>query len=311
MAHNWQTYYIKDGIDDIAGMQRERLINTEGERERDEISLPANKGVAGFLDIYVILDTRYRKARFAERMRNNNITFDLINGRIDKDQGQIKVPVSAAQIIEMELMKPFLFPKENLPDDADYLDPYFQSEITMEITNINMNAYDEGNGTKHHFSLLTASADRKRLLLTPHNPKMLFSYPINLSQISLRFRTPVELANFDDDYYMVSITYTNPATLVVVGDFPHNFTSNVDCIAFQEFKSGEYDSENENSLVYREKFYPVTVVNNITFTVPVDFSGISNGPAATRIYVGNRRMRIPLRLRLVRNFNTNFTVATS
>jgi hypothetical protein len=259
-------------------------------------------------DVFLCIDSRYR-------MRGSNlsqgITVNIGSTANFTAQGILGLQYPLTNVTEIEVMNDIIIPLKYQASQYPLINTY-QGEVTMTIDEVYSQGYI-GPKNRFHFNFFSVPYSTGRLRLPiPYNSVFRLPQRVDIeSKLTIRFGTPVADANFDDDYFVVSIEYTNPATLTVIqpidqrtnGPLIPYFTSGVDFIAFDTFapKNVDYDVNNPNSVVYAETFYPVTPVSQYTFTIPLDLTNPKiaqdpNRPTTATIFNGARRIRIPLRV---------------
>jgi len=234
------------------------------------------------INIFLSLDSRYRDRSYSF---SNGIRFLLGLNQQSSKNGIIGLNFPLDQIINIELMNSVIIPVTKMPDFT-YVNNIYQNEITISIDEIKFQSY-LGSINNFHFCCkienIPYGTDNNRLLaMIPYNPLYSLQQPYNLDKtLTIKFGSPDNNISFNDDNYLVYISYTNPALLTIYAYaidniLPLNYLDNNDVICFENFKSSsdKYDSNNSNSVVYYEKFYPVTPLptDPFTFSIPLDFT---------------------------------------
>jgi hypothetical protein len=232
---------------------------------------------------FLSIDSRYRLR--INRLSQGGFSFVLSTFAISTFDGTLGLQNQLIDVTEIEVMDSFIFPKKYTPGGTAYASTSYFNEVTLLLNELYSQSY-QGPSNRYHFSfkLDPAYTDTMRYKLDiPYNSVFSFSNPVTFDRtLTFNFYTPTADANLDDDFFEVTIQYTNPATLTVAGPINQstgnpitpNFTTGYDVVSFENFASSTYtyDSTNPLSVVYSEKFYPVTVVSPYVFTIPLDFT---------------------------------------
>lgn len=306
--------------DSIADYQS-RVINRRDHTNQLIENLPRN-GNLGFVDLYFVLDSKTRDP--VSRLIDGGYVFRFSNISGIAQQSEIRLADEPVNIVELEVTGDFAYPIENPPLGTLHIGYYLHNEINMQIRELMTHGYNDAVANFQFRFAIGEEISRDRLILKPvsnsstNSAKIVLRNTVSISSLSFVFRTPVRLARPEDDIYTVQITYTSPVRLTVMtaanraGELGHNFTDGVDCVSFMNFilpSTPGFNSNSYDSIVYRESPYAITTIDEISFTIPLDFSGaISTDPARptyTNIFVETRRLRIPMRMRVLRTYSTN------
>lgn len=306
--------------DSVANYQSEVIGRRDHTNQYTE-NLPTN-GNLGFVDLYFVLDSKARDA--TSRLVNGGYVFRFSNIAGIAQQSEIRLADEPVNIVELEVTGDFNYPKDYVAGGALDVGYYLHNEINMQINEFRTHGYNDAvSNFQFRFAIGTALS-RSRLQLKPVSnagataAKIVLRNTVSISSLSFVFRTPVRLARPEDDILTVAITYASPVVLTVMtaanraGESGHNFIDESDCISFMNLivpSTPGYNSNSYDSAVYRETMYEVTVIDPTSFSIPLDFSGaIASDPARpsyTNIYVETRRLRIPMRMRVLRTYSTN------
>jgi hypothetical protein len=307
--------------DSIADYQS-RVINRRDHTNQLIENLPRN-GNLGFVDLYFVLDSKSRDS--VSRLIDGGYVFRFSNISGIAQQSEIRLADEPANIVELEVTGEFAYPMDYVAEDAVDVGYYLHNEINMQIRELMTHGYNDAVANFQFRFTKGRLLGRNRLQLMPvsssstNSAKIVLRNTVSISSLSFVFRTPVRLARPSDDILTVQITYTDPVIFTVMiapnrsGESGHEFTNaSADCISFMNFvvsSTPGYNSAAYDSVVYRETMYQVTVIDPTTFSIPLDFSGaIASDPARptfTNIFVETRRIRIPMRMRVLRTYSTN------
>ena len=267
----------------VSNMRINRMVSNSINKLRSDDTTISNifNNKKTIRNIFLSLDSRYRDRSYPF---STGIRFNLgLNQQSSKD-GVIGLNYPLDQIINIELMNSIIIPVSKTPNFTYVIDSY-EDEITISIDEIRFQSY-LGSSNDFHFVCKIQSipygTDNNRLLaMIPYNPMYSLQQPFNLDKtLTIKFGCPDNNINFNDDNYLVYVSYTNPAKLTIYayatdGVLPLNFLDSSDVICFENFKTStdKYDSNNPKSVVYYEKFYPVTpTIDPYTFSIPLDFT---------------------------------------
>jgi len=227
-------------------------------------------------NLFISIDSRYRDRTLSIK---NGLRYNLALNQNTNSYGTIGLNYPLDYVTEIEVMDSIIFPKKNQNNVTYENDGYF-NEITMLINEIYNQSYINPIN-RFHFTFNITDYDSIRYKLPiPYNAIFKLPQPVNLDKtLTLNFFTPTISADIDEDVLQLFMYYTNPATIEVGGPtdpVSNNILStltNGDVIAFENFTSSyyEYNSNNPNSILSKDKFYPVTnTINQYTFTIPID-----------------------------------------
>ena len=306
--------------DSVANYQSEVIGRRDHTNQYTE-NLPTN-GNLGFVDLYFVLDSKARDP--VSRLVTGGYVFRFSNIAGIAQQSEIRLADEPVNIVELEVTGDFPYPMDYVAEGAADIGYYLHNEVNMQIRELMTHGYNDAVANFQFRFAVGASLSRARLQLKPvsnggaTSAKIVLRNTVSISSLSFVFRTPVRLARPEDDILTVAITYANPVVFEIViapnraGESGHRFTTASDCVSFMNFvvpSTPGYNSAAYDSVVYRETMYQVTVIDPTTFSIPLDFSGaIAADPARptyTNIFVETRRIRIPMRMRVLRTYSTN------
>lgn len=153
------------------------------------------------IDVYILLDSKYRNPQYNI---NDKFTFNVSVNPPVKVPGNINVNRQLNNIIEMEILKGFEIPKSDV-----YLERVSQQifhEAVLEIPELTAQSFIEYKNKRFHFLFDVTETDTK-YILTPKNPKFIFTTPIRTDSLTLKFRFPYEDYTFTNDMLMGTIEY--------------------------------------------------------------------------------------------------------
>lgn len=305
--------------DSVANYQSEVITRRDHTNQYLE-NLPQN-GNLGFVDLYFVLDSKARDS--TSRLINGGYVFRFSNIAGIAQQSEIRLADEPVNIVELEVTGEFMYPMEFLGEVA-HIGYYLHNEVNMQIRELITHGYNDSVANFQFRFAVGSTISRARLHLMPvlnagaSSGKIVLRNTVSISSLSFVFRTPSRFARPDDDILTVSITYANPVVLTVMiapnraGESGHHFTDASDCISFMNFSAPAtpgYNSNTFDSVVYKETMYQVTVIDATSFSIPLDFSGaIAADPARptyTNLFVETRRIRVPMRMRVLRTYSTN------
>ena len=235
----------------------------------------------GLLETYACFDSRYRNYPSARLTDPTGLQFAITSRSDTSLIGKVGTNNQVVNVVEMEIFSPIYFPKLFHDPTDTSVNYYYFNEIYLDIQEADSQSNNDPNVNRHHFTFSSVDNGDQRLILTPKNSKFYFTKPMDIDKtLTFIWRTPMAGPAFDDDFLNVTILYANPAVLMVqiasngAGSNGTNFTANSDVVTFDNFTSSTitYDSTNPVSVVYSNSYYLATIIDNFTFSIPLDFT---------------------------------------
>lgn len=264
----------------------------------------------GYIDEYIVLDSLSREISGDVKGR---IKFNIRFQRRQSDSTSIGISSSLTDIVQLEIF-PFHFPKEVFGNTYAYQ----ENSITMNILEMSTQGFTS-EFTRHHFDFKLTDMPKK-WFLEPNNDVLNFTTPIqDVTSITLEFRTPTELADIPRvNFTGVSIREvtiaSNILSLHVQASQPHNFVPG-DVVHLTEYP--DFPDWLRAYVDGSFKRFPVDAVISstefdldmgVTLDTLAGFFAIPlSSPSDTKntLYVPDRRIRIPMKVRSVTANITN------
>ena len=250
-------------------------------------------------DSYIIIDSRYRS------LANNNnkeIEFNIIQNTKIKipGTGNIYAHGDTRQIVQMEIF-PFSIPYSAIADN-------FYNKITMSIKEMLPISFEAYEDSQFHF-MFNSIEDGNLIKLSPINSVFKFYKPITHigGSFTLRFGAPFAPVIFDKDRLnTLAINYTTDPMEIQFSE-DHNLITG-DLVYFDDFATLNLAADDDIiKIINRAEGHLSTRINNTTISINVNANIITNPNInhISTIYLGSKRIFIPMRLTYLLSANVN------
>jgi hypothetical protein len=228
-----------------------------------------------------------------QNLIDNILKFQIHDQNVNDSAGNIKVNKMPLEIIDMSIGEIYI----PVPDDFNL----HYHQVSLLIEELSQQSSIMADGTKFHFLFNVEKINHigHQLRLTPISPRKKFKFqpPIrNINQITLMFRDPFKIMQYQSDIILCNIEKGSPALFSTIDGNDHSL------------KTGEIIYIQHNNLVFgRPTGHVVNVKSPSTFNVISDSLFERNNDITlstdtqlnrVTIFVGSQRMLIPI------NFNS-------
>lgn len=291
--------------------------------------------ISGIYDQYILLDSAFRKPdRNGDNIKRGILKFDIndINRNPNADTGSIGVEMPLERLFELSF-GPFYLPGQ-LPniDDSDppvllNESPFFFNQIIITLEEFESQVIRAVDRNFHYtFFGVQDPIGRARnmILMTPQFPvsDRYISYKphYELDEITLRIQGLTGSSiNLKQDVFFnpqIVLPGTNPMQITLPNHGipdplvnPNGAANNY--VILRCFKSTNNTLDSEvSSCPKNEKLLLATYVDDNTISIDVDATSLTNQPTIDRLIIQNRRIIIPMRVRGLAGFATQYIVHT-
>lgn len=266
-----------------------RYMNAES---IDEIFARSSRSWTTYQSIILPHQTIPLDSRF--RLPSHNPAYEykwyLHNSGTAGSIGDIRMKDTLKELISMKV-NPFWMPVSRVNNG-------YYSKIRMLIHEFSAQSTESqqflANGDikiqEYHFELLVTQQSFGRFYLEPTNDGIFkFRKPFARPEsITISFTDPFNVIIPPADYMSASVTPTNPA--VFTTNIPTELATG-DIVYIQNFVS---TNTQLNVAVNRERGYIATRLGTNSFSIPVDLSSLPSTITNTLVYIGSKRLIIPI-----------------
>lgn len=234
---------------------------------------------------FVILDSRYRNTSTDTSSAINVFQWQFIGNSAINSPGVVNSIGDISNIVSVSVGD------IRIPAPS-YINNY--KRITVGVAEWGNQSYIAQENRKFHFMFKT-EVDGNMVNCSPviHDKATFeFAKPINFDNLTISFGSPLETINFDMDRMQMTIGFTNPATFTSANN--HNLQNG------DQVYISTYVGDNANAVNLVDG-YAVSVINNNSFSIPVDLSTAVSPLTAVEVYFGSKRFFIPLEVSYIKN----------